>query len=136
MPLNSSGMYDQRASWTGTAIAGDGSHTNAAPSSATDGLDITDCTGFRFIVSADSGHTLTSYTGRVWLYSVSLARWVHNAQLDYTPTITSGLWRDDVSPDFECALGYGRAYLQLVNPSVDSGNCTPQGESGKLNAFR
>lgn len=126
--------------WTGTAVSGDGAHSNTDPSTVdtggtrTLGMDLSDCTGFRVIVSAASSQTLSGAgTVRIWMWSTLLTRWVHNSQLDYTLSFTSGTWRDDVSPDFQCTVGYGAVYPQLVNVTSSSGNVTPQAEGGVLN---
>ena len=126
------GQFSQNATYTdATTVASGG--TRAAPSTSSDGMDLTDCTGFRVIISADSGQTLSGIgTVRIWLWSNFMNRWVHDSQLDYTLSFASATWRDDVSPDFVCTVGFGRVFPQVVGVTSSSGNITTQAEGGKL----
>lgn len=124
------GAYSATISYLdATTVASAG--TRAAPTVVTDGMDIGDCTGWRVIISADSGQTLSGAgTVQIWLWSVFLGRWVRNKQLDY-PILESSV-RDAVSPDLQCFVGYGRVFPQVVAVTSSSGNITTQAEGGVL----
>lgn len=132
MPKDSMGNNAPFISYTDpTTVASGG--TRAAPTAITDGMDITGCTGFRIIISAASGQTLSGAGSvRIFLWSISLARWVHNSTLDYDLSFTAALWRDDVTTDFPCCVGFGRVFPQAVAPTSSGGVITTQCEGGVL----
>lgn len=130
MPLNASGTWTPIVTYTdATTVASGG--TRAAPTLATDGMDISDATGWRVIVSADSGQTLSGAgTVQIWLWSIALGRWVRNKQLDYSVAETGV--RDAGSPDFAAYAGFGRVFPQVAGVTSSGGNITTSAEAGRL----
>ena len=130
-----SGSYSATVTYTNPNATASGAN-DAGPTgdtSGTLGMDISDCTGWRVIISADSGQTLSGAgTVQIWLWSAFLGRWVHNSQMDYAIGVAAGSFRDDVSPDFQATLGYGRVYAQVVGVTSSSGNITTSMEGGVL----
>lgn len=124
------GYYSKSVSYADpTTVASGG--TRAAPTVVTDGMDLGDCTGWRVILSADSGQTLSGAGNvQIWLWSNLLGRWVRNKQLDYS--VTESAVRDAASPDQPTYVGYGRIFAQVVGVTASSGNITTQIEGGRL----
>jgi hypothetical protein len=91
-----------------------------APALATEGLPLTEVTGFRVVVSAPAGATLAG-GGKLqaYLYNDGLGRWVRNPQLDVT---LQAVGRDMVSPDFQVAVPSGRVFFQASAVTVSTGN--------------
>lgn len=98
--------------------------TRVAPTTIADGMDLSGVVGFRVILSADSGQTLSG-TGSVgfWVWSPGLARWCRDTQLDYSVAETT---RDGCSPDFLAKVSYGRVLPAPIGVGVSSGGLTVQ----------
>lgn len=105
---------------TGSIVAG----TRAAPTTVAEGMELAGVIGFRVILSADAGKTLSG-TGSVqfWVWSPGLNRWCRDTQLDYSVAETT---RDAVSPDFLTRVSYGRVLPAVNGVGVSSGSLTVQ----------
>lgn len=93
------------------------------PSAATDGLPLLNQCGVTVILAAASGQTLSGAGTLVfWYYDTGLARWIPNAEANYTVT-TSGR-RDIVLKSRPVKVGYGRVYVEALSVTSSSGALT------------
>ncbi len=114
--------------WSGTAHADifdfvSASHalTSAAPTLSTQGLSLSKrgpASGFRVIVSAQAGATVTGGTARCYFFGPVTTRWMRCPNFDVT--LTTGV-RDSVSVDFHPLVGWGRIYYATDAVTVSAG---------------
>ena len=93
------------------------------PVSASDGVSLQGVGGYRAILSAASGQTLSGAgTIRLWYYDATLARWMRSQDLSYTVS-DSGV-RDIVFQDVEVLVPQGRVYAEAVSVTASGGALT------------
>lgn len=102
--------------------------TGSAPTLATDGVDISNATGFSVVVSAAAAQTITGGAANCYYYGPvsqvattqsgtgATFRWTRcPASLDFTPT--TGV-RDASSGDFRAAVGVGGSRIKYVPAAI------------------
>lgn len=110
----------QLTSYAATANA----TNNASGLAATAGANLAGVTGWRAVVSAADGQTLSGAGSlRLWYYSLSLARWVRSQDLLWTVSDTGQ--RDFLVPDQLVTVpAAGRMFIDPVSVTVSSGALT------------
>lgn len=94
--------------------------TRAAPTLATEGLDLSAVKGLRVCVSAASAQTLSGGGNlRAYYYDATLARWARNNDLDVAVDLASA--RDQCFPDFAVPVQFGRALWAADSVTVSGG---------------
>jgi hypothetical protein len=98
--------------------------SSSDPSAATDGFSLKGIQGYRVIISADSGATLSGGgTAECWLYSESLGRWMKaRSTLNLLANVASV--RDLPSEDIEAPVGFGRVFYKDVSITKSAGSLT------------
>jgi hypothetical protein len=98
-----------------------GTESTTAPSLATQGFSLKGRRGYRVIVSAANGQTISnsSGTGDVYLYSEALGRWMRSSSFDFTVS-ASGV-QDFPTPDTEVAASTGRVFVKLTGVTFSGG---------------
>lgn len=103
------------------------SGSRAAPTATdgTEGMSLKSVKGFRVIVSAASGQTLSGGGNMLaWCFVEPLGRWCRNPQLDFAVSATSV--RDMCSPDFEVGVGEALVVFQASSVTASGGEITTQ----------
>jgi hypothetical protein len=95
------------------------------PTLITQGLNLADCVGFRVILSAESGKTLSGAGSiQIYCYDSTLAEWVRNPDLDLTVTSSHASVRRVAFPDQAVFVPWGRVYGVPVGITQSGGGTT------------
>lgn len=96
-----------------------GASVKVVPTLSTDGMSLGDAFGWRVIVSALVGQTLSGGGNlRCYLWSYTQLRWIPAPALDIAVTATG---RDQTSEDFEVTVPSGRLYYTADAVTVSGG---------------
>lgn len=94
--------------------------SRAAPTLATEGMNLNGVVGYQVTISAPVGQTITGGTLQCYFMSTLTARWARcPASFDLTPSTAV---RDWTSPSFTVVVGMGRLLYAATSITISAGS--------------
>lgn len=123
-PVSAQTVPGQYRKWTEAQALTRAAPTNSCyATSSPEGMDLRNVRGFRVIIEAASGQTLSGGgTLQAYVYSPATASWIRNNDLDLTVDASSV--RRQVFPDLETKVRSGCVLFATSSVTVSSGTVT------------